>query len=193
MITVHPDSFTDSSLETANRSGFSLIEVTIALAIFATGILTVLALLAPGLETGRDSNAKTIVGIILEDVHNRLEGTELKKPPPTDPYVFLYDDQGQLIDTNQPAGIQDTKVYRVEVSILDIAASNLSNVGGSGSAQSGIMASKVDVFYPVLATTGVALPLGSADPKTSITYYITALTGPDWPLIDPSYIPKIEF
>ena len=39
--------------------------------------------------------------------------------------------------------------------------------------------------------SGIAL--GKGNPKTVVTYCATTLTGSDWALIDPTFVPKIEY
>jgi hypothetical protein len=46
------------------------------------------------------------------------------------------------------------------------------------------------VSWPIDAETGEP---AAGNPKTTVTYTATALTGTDWPVIDPNYQSKIEF
>ena len=48
-----------------------------------------------------------------------------------------------------------------------------------------------NLSWPVNPADGE--PMGEGNPKSSVTYYLTTLTGPEWEVIDEEYQPKIEF
>ena len=162
-----------------------MIEVTIALAIASVAVIALLGMFPAAMNAGRDAVDRTAIGTVLEDVHERLEGTELiegELPP------FYYDEQGRFwsADQERPDRFTENHFFRV-----DVCLSEPRPVPGS------------DVEFPVellSATVDVSWPLdqfgeaiGKGNPKTSVTYMITTLTGPDWKAIDPDYRAKIEY
>lgn len=166
------------------RAGFSLVEIAMTIAILATVLVITIALLSPGLEAGMKSASQTITGAILEDVHERLEGEPLIEGVPSgNPY--FYDDQGIFIREDAAPDVLSRRIYRADVRIVRPHGSNLPEH------TTGVMGVIMDLYWPVNSDTGELF--ANAKPGTSITYYLTTLTGPDWERIDPTYVPKIEF
>ena len=84
-----------SSFESTLR-GFSLIEVILSLALVASAIVTFMALIPVGLKSSRDATDSIVMGHILEDAHERLEGHILKDGTP-DSAPFYYDNEGVFV------------------------------------------------------------------------------------------------
>ena len=165
-------------------SGFSLVEIALTIAILATVLVITIALLSPGLEAGMQSASQTVTGAILEDVHERLEGEPLIEGVPSkNPY--FYDDQGIFIRADAAPDVLSRRLYRADVRIVKPHVSNIPE------GTTGVMGVIVDLYWPINSDTGEIF--ANAEPGTSITYYLTTLTGPDWQRIDPAYVPKIEF
>ena len=165
-----------------NRAGFSLTEIVLALAIIATAFIAVLGLLPAGLNQSRQAADSTIVAAILEDVNNRLQGQKLQTGPAAFSPAF-FDDHGVFIPATAAPADQARRLYRAEV-----------NIGTWKTKPTGTSALRpitIQVSWPVDTRTGLAV--GTGNPKTSVTYTATALTGPDWTAIDTTYVPKIEF
>ena len=96
--------------------GFSLPEVTIAVAIAALGILAILGLLPQGLEMTRKTSEISAHRHILEQVFRDLEQTTwtaLDKVTNAGPYKRWFDDQG--LETTQGGS---TLTYTVQVELF---------------------------------------------------------------------------
>ncbi|MEM7144281.1 MAG: prepilin-type N-terminal cleavage/methylation domain-containing protein [Verrucomicrobiota bacterium] len=166
------------------QRAFTLVEVAFSLAIVATGLIAIIALIPQGQEAAKASSEHTVTAIILEDVHNRLEGEELTVGDlPTSP--FYYDAQGVFIPDGEDPEEINRRIFRADIRIEDIAdKSGLPDTNG-------LMAGVIELSWPVVPATGD--PLGKGNPKTTITYYLTTLTGLEWTEVDSSYKPKIEY
>ena len=165
-------------------SGFSLVEIALTIGILATVLVITIALLSPGLDASMQSASQTITGAILEDVNERLEGEPLTEGVVANSPYF-YDGQGIFISSTATPEALSRRVYRANARIVKPSGENTPDN------TSGVMAVIIDLYWPVDSDTGELFP--NAKPGTSITYYLTTLTGPDWTRIDPSYVPKIEF
>ncbi|HET6409009.1 MAG TPA: prepilin-type N-terminal cleavage/methylation domain-containing protein [Chthoniobacteraceae bacterium] len=164
------------------RSGFSLTEIVFAIAIIATAMIAVLGLLPVGLNASREAADSTVVATVLEDLSNRIKGQPLRRGPVTFSPAF-YDAAGHFIQTDQedPATFRNV-IYRADVEILDWDA----KPAGTGS----LRPVRISLSWPASTTNGA--PLGSANPKTVVTFAVSALTGPAWERIDRKYEPKVE-
>ena len=167
-----------------DQRGFTLVEIAIAVGILATVMVVTIGLLSPGLKASRTSASQTITGVILEDVHERLEGHELKEGD-VESAPFYYDDQGMFIAPDATEAEKERRVYRAEAKIIKPSGENLPDH------TTGLMGVVIDLYWPINPTSGELL--NDEGPGTSVTYYLTTLTGVHWPDIDPSYVPKIEF
>jgi uncharacterized protein (TIGR02598 family) len=168
---------------------FSLIEVTIALAISSVAVIALLGMFPAAMMAGRDAVDQTAIGTILEDVHERLEGSELTVGTvPGSP--FFYDEQGRFWsqDQERPDNFTEEHFFRVDVRLAEPATTS----GSSTPVElpESLLAATVEVSWP-LDTDGNAI--GRANPKASVTYMVTTLTGPDWKSIDPDYRAKVEY
>jgi uncharacterized protein (TIGR02598 family) len=183
---------------TSRYAAFSLVEIAITLAIIATVLVAALALLSLGFQSARLSTLSTTTGIILEDVHQRLGGMPIGESSQSLSYGPYFYDRNALFITDDTPGSDALarRLYRAEISILPISPENAPPVHSGSSplgqpALQALRAVNIQLFYPVNPTSGLA-PDPDA-PATSITYYLTTLTGPNWQIVDPSYTPKIEF
>ena len=180
----------DSSLPTfpaRRRSAFSLIEVTIALAISSVAVIALLGMFPAAMSAGRDAVDQTAVGTVLEDVHERLEGSDLRAGV-VDNSPFFYDEQGRFwsADQDRPDNFTEDRFFRVDVRL----AEPRQDPGGGFEIPEGLLSATVELSWPL---DGSGQALGRGNPKTSVTYMITTLTGPDWKTIDPEYRAKIEY
>ncbi len=185
------------------RAAFTLIEVTIALAIVATGIIAIVGMIPVGLKASRQAAEHTLTAIILEDVHDRLEGHVLRIGPlietsdgrPGSP--FYYDKQGVYIspedDTEEDLFRRN---YRADIEIVTIETGALPTDSQGfdalvAVANRDLKAVIIELSWPVNPNNGE--PMGDDNPKSTVSYYLTSLTGPEWTTIDPNYEPKIEY
>lgn len=179
--------FTQESHRARRVFAFSLIEVTIAMAIAAVAIIALLGMFPAAMMAGRDAVDQTAVGTVLEDVHERIEGSDLTAGTvPGSP--FFYDEQGRFWspDQERPDNFTEEHFFRVDVRLAIPAP-------GSGSTiemPDELLAATVELSWP-LDENGHSV--GRGNPKASVTYMITTLTGPDWKSIDPDYRAKVEY
>ncbi|MDA7673051.1 prepilin-type N-terminal cleavage/methylation domain-containing protein [Verrucomicrobiales bacterium] len=162
---------------------FSLIEVTIAMAIAAVALILIVGLLPPALTSARDSADQTAIGTVLEDVHDRLEGSPLKVGVP-DISPLFYDQQGRFVSDDHTDTLESRRFFKVELELAEFSeAAKIENING-------MLGLSVEVYWPLNESRD---PIGSSRPKTTISYPVTTFTGPDWQLIEPEFVPKIEF
>ncbi|MEI9898639.1 MAG: prepilin-type N-terminal cleavage/methylation domain-containing protein [Chthoniobacter sp.] len=165
-----------------HRAGFTLTEIVLALGIIAVAFVGVLGLLPAGLNASRQATNSTVTAAILEDLHNRLQGQQLKTGAPSFSPAF-FDDHGVFIDKNAPPEEQSRRLYRAEVKI---GTWNTKPVNTSA-----LRPITITLSWPVDPTSGSAI--GKDNPKTVVTYCATTLSGSDWAAIDSSFVPKIEY
>ena len=165
-----------------------MIEITITLGIATIALVSILGMLPQALRLSRDSADQTAIGTLLEDTHERLEGQPLEVGTPEISPLF-YDQQGRHVDPE--AEVENSLVggpfFRVE---LTIRAADESVRPGHFKANKPFHLIQIEVFWPLQEDFE---PLPSREPRVTIAYPITTLTGPDWQLVDPDYVPKIEF
>lgn len=165
-------------------SAFSLVEVTFSMAIAAVALLAIIGMLPQAMEMSRDSADRTAIGTIMEDAHDRMEGLPLEAGVPSVSPLF-YDQRGRFIEDIEQVEdpLLDRAFFRLELNISEIEGAN------APEHISDLKAAEMKIFWP-LRDDGSSI---DAEPKVRISYYINALTGPDWQLIEPGFAPKIEF
>ncbi len=165
----------------ASFRGFSLIEIVITVGILATVLISLVGILPVGIKSAEDAANRTVLAVILEDVHNRLEG-QLLEPGEVSSSPFFYDRQGLHIHAGSDEGLKMTRLYRADARLVDIAKdSQLKHT-------SGLIAARIDLWWPVDPDSGA--PLRQERPQETITFYLTPLTGPEWSRIDTDYRPR---
>lgn len=171
----------------SDARGFSLVEVVISMGIAAVALVSIMGMLPYAMEASRDSADETAIATVLEDLHERLKGNSLEPGAPTDS-PFFYDQQGMYSPARDTEAVSEAAgggpFFRVDVEFNEPAA------GASFENANGLLAAVVEVSWPVDAE---GEPVGTGNPKTGITYYLTTLTGTDWEKVDPEYQPKIEY
>ena len=94
-------------IKAASSSAFTLVEVTLALGIIVSGLLTIVALLTGGLETLRVSASDTASARIVEEITSKLESSDWDQTnnlADFDGQNYYFDNQGNAL----PAGAIDT-------------------------------------------------------------------------------------
>jgi len=166
-------------------AAFTLVEIVLVLAVIATALIAIIGVLPVGLDAGRQAANQTVVALIFEDVHHRLQSQPLTTG--TASFSPLYfDDRGVLIQpaTSSTGGVSyPNALYRADVTI------------GAWNTQppntSGLTPVTIALSWPVNPISGQ--PIGPKNPQSSVTFGVAPLTGTSWPIIDPNYVPKIEF
>ena len=102
-----------------SRSGFSLVEVTLAIGIIAVALVAIMALIPVGLNSSRDAIDATRSSLIGQDVQTRVKSSvtsatflgssDVKLPP------WFYDRDGVFVDVT--ANGYSSVVYRAEAII----------------------------------------------------------------------------
>jgi uncharacterized protein (TIGR02598 family) len=170
----------ESNRANGGRRAFTLTEVTLALAIIGIVFVALLGLLPAGLNASRQAADSTVTAVILENLHNRLQN-HVRKTGPADFSPAYFDVHGVLIAPDAKDA-QTDRVYRADVAIGDWHK----RPNGTSS----LRPITIGISWPINTTTGEP---AAGNPKTTVTYAATALTGTDWPAIDPTYQEKIEF
>lgn len=65
----------------SNARAFSLVEVTLALAVIAIGLIAILGLLPHGLQASRDAADNTIAATIVQDIFSEMRSQPFTGPP----------------------------------------------------------------------------------------------------------------
>lgn len=167
-----------------SRQGFSLIEVTIAIAIVTLIITTTLAVLSQGMTASRGADQHTKTGLIVEDAQGRLSGQPLVEGTlPISP--LFYSVAGEFIAPDADERKKSARFYRVDLQLVKPADDQRPKDAP------GLMAVLMELVWPLDSQTGE--PAGPQTEKSHHTFLVNPLTGPDWTEIDSSYQPKIEF
>jgi len=159
------------------RAGFTLIEIILSLAIIATVFVAMIGLLPAGLTASRDAVNATLTGTVIEDVQNRLRGEPLTPGTASFSPAF-YDEHGHRVDLSNAA--TSAPFFRVEVMIA--------NWNSPPDHTTGLRPISIHVAWPVNAG---GEPAGKAN-QLQLSTVASPLTGPNWSVIDSSYVPKIE-
>lgn len=131
--------------QSRSKAGFSLIEVTIAMAIAAVALVTLLGLIPQGMDTMREAGDQAIMGRIHQQILNELQLTPFEDASGAslldryDGMEFYYDAQGEeLSDNRSPAGDPEREkgsfghIYSARVTIPKDGSGNLpKSVGGA--------------------------------------------------------------
>ena len=202
----------------SDSAGFSLIEVMLALVLVASAAVTLMMLVPAGLRSSRDATDSIIMGHIIEDAHERIEGRALKDGS-LDSEPLFYDREGIFVTPDDVELVTRLRGKKEKIALED-KEQNKENIGrGADGENTGaqrrlyrvdfrlvspkngdlrknapdLKAVILDVGWPVNPDTG-DLPVNlSNENRKSITYYVNALTGPGWSEADPEFKPLIEF
>lgn len=159
--------------------GFSLIEVTLAVAIIGSVLVSLMLVMGMGIDAVSVATRQTTIGHILTDTHHRLEGNPLKDGPIGDGPYF-YDVDGVFVPKDAPVEMLDRRTYRVDVELKS------PDVNYAPDAK-GLKAVVLEVRWPVG-------PEGKVIGRhvETMTYFVNTLTGPNWEEVDHNYEPVIE-
>ncbi len=169
----------------SDRAGFSLVEITLAMGIAAVAMVSILGMLPHALNYSRDGADQTAIGAVLEDVHDRLKGIVLRVGQVEDA-PFFYDQQGRFWNEDRQEGdaFENARFFRVDVAIVEPASLPETDYPDS------LHVAVVKLYWP-LNESGE--PFDAERPRTSVSYPVTTLTGPQWREIDSGYEPKLEY
>ncbi len=120
------------------RKAFSLVEVTIAMAIAAVAIVTLLGLIPQGMNTMREAGDEAIQGRIHQQILNTLQMVPFETAggkSPLDDYngkEFYYDAQGEelVLGVSEKGSFEHIYTARVSVPLIDGGTPR--SVGGAG-------------------------------------------------------------
>ncbi len=181
------------------NSAFSLIELTIAIALVSTIVLGFIGVMAMGVKAASDSTRRTVLGAIVADVHHRMEGARMREGD-LDGSPFYYDGEGRFIppETEEKAdeteGEERYKSYRVDVRLAAPHQSQVADRYGDklpiSKHAKGLMAAVIEVHWPLDENGEVGDDTHNTE---SMTYFVNTLTGPSWEAVDSQFEPEIEF
>lgn len=170
------------------NSGFSLIEVTLAMAIIASVMISLMLVMGMASDAGSRATRLTTIGHILTDVHQRMEGAPLQNGPVQSSYswdgAFYYDVEGVFVPHDAPEDRLLRRTYRVDVELSTPDPEAFPNAHG-------LKAVTMQLKWPVDPATGVHLAKEGHN-VDSMTYFVTALSGPSWEEVDPQFQPTID-
>jgi len=92
------------SINSGKSGGFSLIEVTLAMAIAAVGVVTLLGMVPQGMNTMREAGDEAIVARIHQQVLNELQMADFDALDRYHEMEIYYDDQGEELGNNKEGG-----------------------------------------------------------------------------------------
>ena len=95
-----------------NQTAFSLVEIMLALAIMAIGLIAIIGLIPQGVKSSRDASENTLVATLVHDTFNDLRRQALKTWPPS-----LVDTYYDAAGTNQFSAPSVDTYYRVHLLI----------------------------------------------------------------------------
>ena len=171
----------------SDQSAFSLVEITLALAIAAVSLVTILAMVPQAMEASRSSADRTAIGAVLEDVQEEIRGLPLEEGAPTTSPLY-YDVQGRPTPFDPDEPISEPAVtppfFRVDLELVPMAEStSLDNAEG-------LLAACISLTWPL---DEKGMPRRKDKAGIRFSRPVNTLTGPDWQVIDPEYEPKVEY
>jgi len=107
--------------EKYSERGFSLVEVTVAMAIAAVAVVSILGLLPQGLETMREAGDEAIKARIHQQILNEIQMTPFKAKQTDSPIEdyngleLFYDQQGEELETSDEGSFEH--IYSARVTI----------------------------------------------------------------------------
>lgn len=171
--------------------GFSLVEVTIAMAIAAIGILSVIGLIPQGMDTMRRATDQAVEGRIHQQILSELQMADFDALDTAyvgagGPLQFYYDDQGEEIGDSGSGGIREgaVHVYTARVSVPKAIGGSLpQSVGGAaysgfsfdGGTEKNVYARPVLVEVAAVGNQGVEFQFDEDDNRRVISTYQSTL------------------
>lgn len=163
--------------------GFSLVEISLAIAVIASVLISLMLVMGMASSAAAKATRLTTIGHIFTDAHQRMEGNPLRDGQLRDA-PYYYDGEGVFISQDDSRELQLSRVYRVDIVISTPAPNVAKNAEG-------LKAVTMEIAWPVNGADGSLLGY-SANNRESMTYFVTALTGPNWEKVDPTFDPTIE-
>lgn len=121
----------------ARARAFSLIEVTIAMAIAAVALSTLMALLPQGMNTMRDAGDEAIMARIHQQVLNELQMADFDALDKYEGMEIYFDGQGEEMGDNQGGGASVRgsfeHIYSARIAIPKVSGGQLPQSVGGGS------------------------------------------------------------
>jgi len=152
LITDHRSPFT-------RRSAFTLVEVTLALAVMAIGLIAILGLIPQGVQSSRGAADNTIAATIVQDTFSRIRQNVMTVTwPPTPPW---------------PSPITASTYYDVGGTNIETAAQNqyfLVQLTSSGGSEPNLLVITATVTWPANSSM-TALPINTKVFVTEIARY----------------------
>src|ERR1017187_4803426 len=125
-----------------NQTAFSLVEIMLALAIMAVGLIAIIGLIPQGVKSGRDAADNTLVATIVHDTFNDLRMQALTTFPPALPPNTYYD----AVGTNILSAASPNRYFRVHLT--------------SSSSQPNLLGITASVTWP--DKSAVSIPLNTS-------------------------------
>jgi len=167
------------------RAAFTLVEIVLVIGVISFALVAIIGVLPAGMNASKEATNQTVVSLILEDVHNRLQLQPLT-PGLAAFSPAYFDDRGVYIITtanSASSGGLANAYYRADITIgsWNNAPANTSS----------LRPVTVALSWPVNPGTGNAI--GPKNPQATAAFGVTSLAGPAWQAVDSTYVPKVEF
>ncbi|MDF1753199.1 MAG: prepilin-type N-terminal cleavage/methylation domain-containing protein [Verrucomicrobiales bacterium] len=170
-----------------DNSAFSLVEVSIAMAIAAVALLSIIGMIPTATKGAANSADQTAIGTMFEDIEDRIK-TKVLRAGPIEGSPFYYDLRGSHIDPvddGEETTVLNERFFRVEVELIEPASTS-----ADGPNFESALAVQVKIFWPIDEDGEAVDP---DKPGSEITFLAGAQTGPEWTEVDGNYEPKIEY
>ncbi|MEO0414670.1 MAG: hypothetical protein AAF226_06930 [Verrucomicrobiota bacterium] len=161
--------------------GLSLVEIVLAIAIASAGILSIISLVFSVQKSEIQSADNLSVGLLFEDIQNRVRGSVLTDGP-LEQSPYFYNQRGEF--TSGDIGIETPEnhlFYRAETSLVTSASPAI-----PGTDEWAVV---VKVYWPLKPDKTPRYP---ENPGAEFSYIVSSLSGPAWKEVDGDYEHKIE-
>lgn len=154
---------------THTPSGFSLVEVTLAVAICALAVITLLGLIPQGMEISRKTSQMTDASYIIEQIIRDLEGSTWASLTSKKSSSTSSGSQDFVGTETRYYDLQAAPVARNSSQIVYVAAFSFfdAQLPSDGTAQSNL----VRVMGRVAATSNPSFDFSKASPVSYVTFY----------------------
>lgn len=119
------------------NGGFSLVEVTIAMAIAAVSLITLIGLLPQGMDTMREAGDRAIEGRIHQQILNELQMADFDSLDTYNDMEIYYDNQGEELGDSKGGGGAEKgsfeHIYTARLSVPQMTGGKVPDSVGGGS------------------------------------------------------------